>query len=177
MLSEEDLQWGAEAILRASAVGVPDAALAALIEFLDSTGVTEPQSFRQQLMTRAIVAAGRVLLEQKPIETVAATVAAAEEYVLFPTESTFEAYFEAATNSYPYGAGEGHYAIGGRSDCAPGSGCRTGIGSLESIAAEVGARSVLAVIVEEIRPWLEGKRDPVAARRGSAHDPVGQFRG
>jgi hypothetical protein len=57
-----------------------------------------------------IAAAGRLLLAGLPGlagERVSQTVVAAEAYTSAPGEGSFLTYFEAATDSYPYGAGDG----------------------------------------------------------------------
>src|SRR5688572_11622490 len=100
-------------------------------------------------LTRAVTRAGDVLAAHQGFgagHPVAATIAAAEAYLAHPHTQTYAAYVAAATRSYPYGAGEGCYRIDGAADCSPGSGCRTGAGTLDRIAAVVGARAVLAAI-------------------------------
>jgi hypothetical protein len=76
----------------------------------------------------------------------AATIAAADAYLEHPSEETYMAYVAAATRSYPYGAGDGCYRIDGAENCGPGSGCRSGAGTLDRIAAVVGARAVREAI-------------------------------
>jgi hypothetical protein len=96
-------------------------------------------------LTRAVARAGRLLLTHPgfgPEHPVAATIAAAEAYVAHPSEEAYAEYFAAATRSYPFGAGEGCYRVDGAEDCEPGSGCRTGAGTLDQIAAVVGAQGV-----------------------------------
>jgi hypothetical protein len=96
-------------------------------------------------LTRAVARAGRLLLAHQefgPNRPVAATLAAAEAYLAHPSEEARMMYFAAATRSYPYGAGEGCYRVEDADDCGPGSGCRTGAGTLDQIAAVVGARAV-----------------------------------
>jgi len=105
-------------------------------------------------LTRAVARAGRLLLAHQgfgPEHPVAATIAAAEAYLAHPSEEAYTAYFAAATGSYPYGAGEGCYRVDGAEDCGPGSGCRTGAGTLDLIAAVVGARAVRDAVRAAIR--------------------------
>lgn len=100
-------------------------------------------------LTRAVVRAGRVLIAQRGFGSahpVASTVAAAEAYLARPSEEAYAVYFAAATRSYPFGAGEGCYRVDGIEDCRPGSGCGSGAGTLDQIAAVVGARAVWAAI-------------------------------
>jgi len=100
-------------------------------------------------LTRAVAKAGRLLVAHQgfgPEHPVAATIAAAEAYLAHPSEEAYTAYFAAATRSYPYGAGEGCYRVDGAEDCGPGSGCRSGAGTLDQIAAVVGARAVREAI-------------------------------
>jgi hypothetical protein len=100
-------------------------------------------------LTRAVARAGRVLVAHQgfgPEHPVTATVAAAEAYLAAPRTQTYAAYVAAATRSYPYGAGEGCHRVDGAADCSPGSGCVTGAGTLDRIAAVVGAGAVLAAI-------------------------------
>jgi hypothetical protein len=100
-------------------------------------------------LTRAVARAGRLLLARQefgPTHPVAATLAAAEAYLAHPSEEAYRSYFAAATRSYPYGAGEGCYRVEDAETCGPGSGCRTGAGTLDQIAAVVGAQAVRAAI-------------------------------
>jgi hypothetical protein len=100
-------------------------------------------------LTRAVARAGRVLLAHEgfgPRHPVAETVAAAEAFLDRPAEVTRRAYFAAASMSYPFGAGEGCYSLDAAAGCGPGSGCRSGAGTLDRIAGVVGARAVLAAI-------------------------------
>jgi hypothetical protein len=134
-------------------------ALRDLVRWLDRTVGWEPASVRRQALTRAIAAAGRVLVAHSGFSAghpVVATVAAADAYVRHLTEETADAYFAAATRSYPYGAGEGCYALRGGDDCEPDSGCRTGAGSLYQVAVAVGASAVIAAIKRELGPDVPG---------------------
>ncbi|NBD36857.1 MAG: hypothetical protein GVY30_12785 [Chloroflexi bacterium] len=120
----------------------------------------------QQILARAIIAAGYGLMEKRFLPTVQVTIEAAEAYVLAPTDEHFERYVIAATNSYPFGSGEGCYAIAelGYEGCALGSGCGSGAGSLGSFAAELGDAVVMELIAAELIPWLREEGDPVASR-------------
>jgi hypothetical protein len=86
---------------------------------------------------------------------VRATVARADEYAEHPTEDAYRAYADAATASYPFGAGEGCHRVPELgAECCPGSGCRSGAGSLHQIALVVGADVVVAAIDAELAPWV-----------------------
>ena len=138
-----------------------------LIRWLDQVCAgPSVDSLQQQILARAIIAAGHKLLEKRPLPNIRATIEAAEAYVLAPTEEHFDLYFTAATASYPFGSGEGCYAVAdlGYPNCEPGSGCTSGAGSLDSIAAELGDEVVMRALVEELVPWLRGVVDPVAQR-------------
>jgi len=71
-------------------------------------------------VTRAIAAAGRVLIRHNGFRDghpVLNTLAAAEDYSRRPSEQAYKAYFDAATRSFPYGAGEGCYKVRGSTSC------------------------------------------------------------
>jgi len=134
-------------------------ALRGLIRRLDMTDSTEwdPTSARVQALTRAIAAAGRVLIRHKGFRDghpVLKTLAAAEDYSRWPSEQAYKAYFDAATRSFPYGAGEGCYKVRGSTSCERGNGCWSGAGSLDQVASAVGAQAVIAAIKHELGPWL-----------------------
>jgi hypothetical protein len=116
-----------------------------------------------------MVAAGYELVKKQNFPAthpVVKTIKAAEAYLLEPSEALFDHYFMAATASYPFGSGEGCYAVGelGYPGCEPGSGCISGAGSLYSMAAELGAIVVMQSIARELIPWLQDEIDPVASR-------------
>ena len=141
-----------------------------LLSWLDLECATaSAETFQKQLLTRSIVAAGYELATKQAfpaIHPVRKTLEAAELYCLEPTEEHFDRYFEAASASYPFGSGEGCYAIAdlGYSGCEPGSGCMSGAGSLYSLATELGAEVVGQLIAQELILWLQGEADPVARR-------------
>jgi len=147
-----------------------------LINWLDLESATaSPDSIQMQILTRSIVAAGYELVKNKnfPItHPVVKTIKAAESYILEPSEDLFNIYFTAASASYPFGSGEGCYAIEelGYSGCELGSGCISGAGSLYNIAIELGVAVVMQNIAKELIPWLRDEVDPVALR--TMHDSV-----
>jgi hypothetical protein len=106
----------------------------------------------EQILVRAVVAAGRPLLKQVRVPTIAATLAAAEVYARAPGDATKQAYFKCATSSYPYGSGEGHYGLA--ESCEPGSGCITGAGTLLCVGRQVGFEVVIEALAAELVPWL-----------------------
>jgi hypothetical protein len=123
--------------------------------------------FPWQILTRSIIAAGHELVIKQhiaPSHPVMNTLRAAEAYCHTPQPDYFAQYFEAATASYPFGSGEGCYAIVecGYSGCQPGSGCPSGAGSLYSIADEVGIEEIWQAITTEIFSWLEEERVTIA---------------
>ncbi|MEE3717350.1 hypothetical protein V2H45_11370 [Tumidithrix elongata RA019] len=143
-------------------------ALHEFIRWLDLVCSEEPlDSLPRQILTRGVIAAGKELIEKRAYlsnHPVAKTLQAAEAYCLAPTEATSDRYFRAATNSYPFGTGEGCYAVKelGYAGCEPGSGCTSGAGTLDQIAYEVGAAEVMRLIAKEIVPWLKGESESSA---------------
>lgn len=146
------------------------ASLLEYIRWLDlECASASPEALQKQILTRSIVAAGRVLVAKQAFPTshpVVATIQAAERYCLEPTEERFDSYFKAATASYPFGAGEGCYAVSelGYAGCEAGSGCISGAGSLYQIAAFVGVEVAVQQIAQELIPWLRGEADLIALR-------------
>jgi hypothetical protein len=137
---------------------------------LDRAADYDPTSFTTQATTRAVAAAGRVLVRHLVLaddHPVRRTIATADAYAAHPTEEAYDAYFDAATHSYPYGAGEGCLKINGSTSCEPGEGCRSGAGSLDQIASAAGAVAVVAAIKQKLGPWL---------RSGATATPAGQGR-
>lgn len=137
-------------------------ALLALISWLDLACAAAPlTSLPRQILARAFVAVGYVLYEKFGYETIAQTIQAAEGFALAPTLDNFVVYQNAATNSYPFGPGDGCYAIAatGYAGCEVGSGCRSGSGCLSIV--ELGEIVVMETIAKELLPWLHGKDDPI----------------
>jgi hypothetical protein len=130
-------------------VGVLDRAVVAAIQGERDHGV------EAQVLARAVVAAGRPLMERAPAPAIAATLAAAEAYARSPGDETQNEYFACATRSYPYGSGEGHYGI--EAGCEPGSGCISGAGTLVCVGRQVGFEVVVDALTAELLPWLRGR--------------------
>jgi hypothetical protein len=154
---EVDLEWARDVLERLSSAEAPRERLVSLIGHLDRTIADRyvAESFRSQLLTRAVAAAGRALLACSPVDVLEHTVAAADAYVAAPSEETFAAYYVAATSSYPYGQGDGCYSVVPGLGCGPGSGCRTGAGTLVEVALVIGDDRTLDAIANELAPWLE----------------------
>jgi hypothetical protein len=139
--------------------GEPDRQLLDLVRQLDLPDEDDQENLPSQALARAVVAAGPALLARQPLPTVEATLAAGAAYVAAPSEATWAALFEASTMSYPFGPGEGCYSTWADGGCAPGSGCRSGAGTLSSIASEVGAAVVLTAVRAALLPWLAALED------------------
>jgi len=110
---------------------------------------TSDNEWVTRALTRAVVRAGRVLVAHQgfgPEHPVWVTISAADAFLEQPCGESYAAYVAAASRSYPFGAGEGCYRVHGAEDCGPGSGCRSGAGTLYQIASVVGARAVLEAI-------------------------------
>jgi hypothetical protein len=153
---------------------LPQARVLALVEALDRAVVRDRRHDRvhgiaAQALARAVAAAGRPLLEQEPIPQIAATLAAAEAYARAPSDETHLVYFERATSSYPYGSGEGHYGVETQS-CEPGTGCRSGAGTLFFAASAVGFDVVIRALAAELAPWLRPSSSSGRADAGPPSD-------
>ena len=146
------------AILSDGAAG-PERQLRALIAELDRGVAREPgHGLAAQALARAVAAAGRPVLARHPeglaTGRISATLGAAEAYARDPGDQTELALFECATDSYPFGPGEGHYGITEQEGCEPGSGCQSGAGTLMFAARETGFAVVIQVLTAELAPWL-----------------------
>lgn len=136
-------------------------ALLTLISWLDlACSQASSTSLPQQILARAMVAVGYQLYKTLGYKTLAQTIEAAEQFALEPTIGNFDQYQNAATNSYPFGAGDGCYAIPetGYHGCDRGSGCRSGSGAL--YLAEIDKIVTMEIIQNALLPWLLGETDP-----------------
>ncbi len=144
------------------------AALLRFISYLDQECIASEDvaSLPNQILARAVVAVGYELLDaQGAIETIVATIKAGENYALNPTEQNWDLLFHCATQSYPFGPGDGCLSIPELENgvtCRPGSGCISGAGSLASSGLDDAA--VFATIAAELLPWINGTDDPLISR-------------
>ena len=140
-----------------------------LVRWLDlECAEAEPESLQLQILARSIIAAGREFAKRRMFPAdhpIVKTIHAAEAYVLDPAQDRLDSYYAAATASYPYGSGEGCYAVAelGYPGCQPGSGCASGAGSLYSLAHDLGVDDLWRGIAKDLVPWLQGESDPVAS--------------
>jgi hypothetical protein len=125
-----------------------------LVRWLDAREPQEASSLEAQALARALVACGSAL---EHLPTVVRTLAAAREYVANPTDEQWDALVTAATASYPFGPGDGCFAIRelGFPGCEPGSGCRSGAGTLACVAEEIGYETAAAAIRGALGDWIQ----------------------
>lgn len=141
--------------------------LHALISWLDikiCSGSETYDSLYEQILVRGCIALGyHILTDSGPLPTVVKTVRSAEEYALNPCERTWDSLFHDATQSFPYGPGDGCHSIE-NNNCAIGNGCKSGSGCLDvgSVPHDIAMR----VIASEVIPWINGTDDPVISRDG-----------
>lgn len=145
-------------ILADGAAG-PERQLRALVTAIDLAVAAEPDhGLATQALARAVAAVGRPLLARHPdgpqFIRISATLAAAEAYARDPGDETEMALYQRATDSYPFGPGEGHYGTTERDGCEPGSGCRSGAGTLLFAARETGYAIAFQALAAELTPWL-----------------------
>jgi len=148
-----------------------DNSLLDFVRWLDIEYSKEKQAMDQSLVnhiiTRSIISFGYCVNEYKALtvkqfENIQKTIKAASAHVLFPNENNLNFYFAEATNSFPFGAGEGCYSVeapGAEDPCGIGTGCRSGAGSL--LASELDAELIFAYIQRDLIPWLKDEFDPV----------------
>src|SRR6185437_17163173 len=146
------------AILGDGAAG-PERQLRTLVTAIDLAVAREPEhGLAAQALARAVAAVGRPLLARHPdgpqTPRISATLAAAEAYARDPDDRTERALYQCATDSYPFGPGEGHYGTTERDGCEPGSGCRSGAGTLLFAARETGFAAAIQALTAELAPWL-----------------------
>jgi hypothetical protein len=123
-------------------------------------------SVYHQVFARALAALGYSIMETHGLmKTVAETIRSAENYAVTPTEAAWDSLCFDATQSYPFGPGDGCYSIypaESENHCRTGSGCRSGSGSL--MCQGIPAETVMPVIYKAIYPWITGTDDPVISR-------------
>lgn len=143
--------------------------LSNLVQWMDEI-YHEDKSFNglpQQIITRAIIAVGYLLLDEGKLDdeqflNIKKTINSASEFVLFPSVKNADQYFRDATNSYPFGLGEGCYSVnelGKNKSCGKGTGCQSGAGSL--MCTDKNSDLILKVINENLLPWISGEKDAV----------------
>ncbi len=109
-------------------------------------------SFILQLITKSIIEVGKVFLEKRrELDNVRNTIEAAEHYLMNPTATNYDFYSSVATNSYPFGDGEGCHSLYS-DDCKPGTGCESGSGSLKGMFED---QKVLSILSKEVIPWIK----------------------
>jgi hypothetical protein len=147
------------AILEA-APGAPEDRIRALVESLDlAICADDSHGLPRQALARAVAALGPPLLATMPggraQERISATAAAARAYARNPGDSTELELFHQATNSYPFGPGDGHYGTAETSTaCQPGSGCQSGAGTLLFAARAAGFTPATRALTASLSPWL-----------------------
>ena len=162
------------AILGDGAAG-PERQLRTLVTTIDLAVAREPEhGLAAQALARAVAAVGLPLLARHPdgpqSPRISATLAAAEAYARDPDDRTERALYECATDSYPFGPGEGHYGTTERDGCEPGSGCRSGAGTLLFAARETGFAEAIDTLTAELSPWLRASQ-----ARPELPGPVGDW--
>lgn len=121
-----------------------------------------PSPFIVELIIRSSIALGHYAIDHanllpSQIQRMRQTINAAQIYLKnLDNEEVADQYFETASQSYPFGCGEGCYTILPNS-CKVGSGCGSGSGSLASVPglAKMEHPFILNIIAKEITPWLE----------------------
>jgi hypothetical protein len=126
-----------------------------LVTWLDHRLAATPHdSLETQLFVRALIAMGRLFDETSTVEH---TLEVAASYAAEPSDAHYGALQAAATNSYPFGPGDGCLAVHeiGFAGCALGSGCRSGSGTLVlGFTPSIGHAAVARAIREDLTAWL-----------------------
>lgn len=147
------------AIERLEMPGEPEPVLLELVRWLDVTMAgRDAPSLEHEILARGVAALGRELLARERAPHVEATLRAATAFALEPTLDRYDALVAAATDTYPFGPGDGCFAIPalGVEGCAPGSGCRSGAGTLAAIAEEISYEVAVDALRAGLLPWLRG---------------------
>lgn len=120
----------------------------------DRPGVRD---FIEQAVCRMVIAGAPLYFEAWPRARPAAeeTLRAARAFVATPGEDEQDALFRAATNSFPFGPGDGCFAV---SDLGthgtPGAGCVGGVGCIDCLAPAREAPRLVAAWQAAVLPWL-----------------------
>jgi hypothetical protein len=118
--------------------------------------VGDDVSWAHQAVARAVIALAPLVPASDPI---ASTTAAALDYATAPSSDAWSALVAAATDSYPFGPGDGCLAVdelGGHG--VAGAGDR-GPGFVWSVAQECGVDSVCVLLRDAIATWVEESAD------------------
>ena len=110
------------------------------IEWLDTLyaiSYSDHEKLLRESLARLTVAAGETPTVE-PGSRVERTLLAASHFLAEPTSGNWRSFFNAATNSYPFGPGEGCYGVQelNHGACGVGSGCRSGVGFLYFCSSE-----------------------------------------
>jgi len=127
----------------------------------DQVGGDDPQerqweAFLRSILARATVATGAMLGADRRAATIDRTVTAAEEYLRSETDERWDEVLQAATDSFPFGPGDGCLAVpelGGHG--ARGSGDH-GSGFIWFVAEMVGPERIRDALATALIPWLSG---------------------
>ncbi len=138
--------------------------LLSLVRLLDLTWRSASASrdhatrrFVDEFVARAIVAGAPLFTTAYPRarERVATTRRAAERFLSAPNEMTRAAYFRAATSSYPFGPGDGCFAVPELGQHGtPGAGCAGGVGTIAYLVPVEDTARLLRALRLALRPWL-----------------------
>jgi hypothetical protein len=124
----------------------------------------EPTSEAAAVLAAAFAAVGPAVRTSWPDPRLERTIEAALDMATVPVAGREDAWtrlFDAGTDSYPFGPGDGCHSIDGPEvpHAAPGTGCRSGAGSLMSVAAMIGDEAVLAAIGPVVLAWSRREQD------------------
>jgi hypothetical protein len=147
-----------EIILKKLYAGASKESLFDFISWLDKECIkdSEVTSLPYQILARSVVALGnKIINEEGEIPTVRKTINSAEQFALEPTETNWDKLFEDASQSFPFGPGEGCYSIKEleiEGPCEAGTGCISGAGTLAGSGLD--EAEVMQCIATELIPWI-----------------------
>lgn len=110
-----------------------------------------------EAVCRMLIAGAPLYVEAYPRAQPAAerTLSAARAFVATPGEAQRTALFRAATNSYPFGPGDGCFAVSELgTHGTPGAGCAGGVGCLAYLAPAPASRRLVDLWRAAVLPWL-----------------------